>query len=237
MKRKIVHLIGVVLLLSLLFTGCNAFAETQPKVPEETPVAPPEETPSESPADEPELPSDVKSATPYGEFNGVYVVDISNALNIAVAGFERLEGYYFPTLSSDFLDVYNSNDGKYYSLTEAFKNGLLTADNIKVVNEKYVSLHSKYYEQDYVGKGSLSIGVGEDHNTYVDAVFTTTGISESNKLTVIEVGGYSFKVLEDESLTVTRDRTEYTLAEAYEAKIISDKDVADIYEIWTYAKY
>ena len=44
-------------------------------------------------------------------------------------------------------------------------------------------------------------------------------------------------MLEDESLTVTRDRTEYTLAEAYEAKIISDKDVADIYEIWTYAKY
>ena len=68
-------------------------------------------------------------------------------------------------------------------------------------------------------------------------VFTSTGISETNKLTVIEVGGYSFKVLEDESITVTRDRTEYTLAEAYEAKIISDKDVADIYEIWTYAKY
>ena len=35
------------LLLSLLFTGCNTFAETQPKVPEETPINTPAETPAE----------------------------------------------------------------------------------------------------------------------------------------------------------------------------------------------
>ena len=67
-------------------------------------------------------------------------------------------------------------------------------------------------------------------------VFTSTGISETNKPTVIEVGGYSFKVLEDESIKVTRDRVEYTFAEAYAAKLIGDNDLAEIYEMWTYAK-
>ena len=183
------------------------------------------------------LPEDIRSATQYGVFNGVYVVDISNAPQIAVTGFERLEGYYFPTPNRDYLDVFNSEDGKYYSLTEAFKKGLLTVDNIKTINEKYVKLHSKYYEKDSVGGGELSIGIGENYDIYVDMKFTTTGISEGNPISEIEVAGYIFKVLQDELITITYNRTEYTLLEAYEAKIISDKDVADIYEMWTYAKY
>ena len=59
--KKILHLIGVVLLLSTLLTGCNGFTETQPNIlegtPANTPVEAPEETPIETPAEtEEELP-------------------------------------------------------------------------------------------------------------------------------------------------------------------------------------
>lgn len=103
--RKITYLICLLLLLSLLFTGCNTFAETQPKVPEETPINTPAETPAEmlpyeedgifvttSDAMDYEIqnakfktipdgvgvtsPSSIKITDFCGEFNGVCVVDL-----------------------------------------------------------------------------------------------------------------------------------------------------------------
>ena len=51
--KKMTSLICLLLLLSLLLTGCNAFAETQPEAAEETPANTPVETPAET---EEELP-------------------------------------------------------------------------------------------------------------------------------------------------------------------------------------
>ena len=173
MKRRIIHLIGVVLLLSLLFAGCNdAVKPTEPdETPVNTPAETPEETPGETPAETPggtqaptldttpienpmtmesehdvsKFPFDVRCAMFYfGNYNGVYVLDISEGTMTGDIYQEEIEGYSF-LYWDDMLNVYNANDGKFYTLSEAYESGLLPLEVIRYMHQKHVFIRPRRY--------------------------------------------------------------------------------------------
>ena len=185
MKKGFIYLIGGLLIFSLLLTGCNAFAETQPKIAEETPVETSDITSVVSPLsmesnfDESKFPFDVRSAMLYfGNYNGVYVLDILSPSTLTVVVNETVDEYYFAYRLCDKLDVYNANDGKYYTLTEAYDKGLLPLEVIRYVYEKYVMLHPSRYkltDNDPVGT------TRDDGFYYIDGVCTEikAGVSDT----------------------------------------------------------
>ncbi len=187
MKRRIVHLIGVVLLLSLLLTGCNAFAETQPNNEEKNPVNTPAEAPVETPKEtleetlpyeedgdfvttsdamdyeiqcalwkkHPDLyrtPSDVAIPYFYGEFNGMYVFSFGTG-GIDAFRCQRIGEYEFIYSGGGIKrDVYNSNDGEFYTLKEAYDQDFLTIEDVGVIHEKFVKINAHAYEFDENGE-------------------------------------------------------------------------------------
>ena len=169
MKRKIVHLIGVVLLLSLLLTGCNG-AVNQPTEPDETPAETPAETlPYEedgvfvttSDAMDYEIqcalfnkypsahksPGDFNISYFFGEINGAYVIHLGGLVGAAVIDYDYFGEYVFIYSGGDAqLHVYNSNDGEFYTLKKAYDAGLLTIEDIGVIYEQFVKLNAHMYD-------------------------------------------------------------------------------------------
>ncbi len=198
MKRRIVHLIGVVLLLSLLLTGCNAFAETQPKTPEETPAETPAETlPYEEDGDfvttsdamDYEIKCAILNKWPnakltlgdiniqyfYGEFNGAYVIHLGMGGATAI-DYDYFDEYVF-IYSGAYakLDVYNSKDGELYSLKKAYNMGLLTIEDIGVIYEQFVKLNAHMYDFDENGEvipPKKPVVEIIDGYYYIDGVYT-----------------------------------------------------------------
>ena len=170
MKRIIIHLIGVVLLLSLLFAGCND--AVKPTEPEETPVNTPAETPEETPEETPggtqaptfdttlienpmsmetdydvsKFPYEVRCAKFYfGNYNGVFVLDISEGTMTGDIYQEEIEGYSF-LYWDDMLNVYNANDGKFYTLSEAYEKELLPLEVIEYMHPLHIMLNPRRYK-------------------------------------------------------------------------------------------
>ena len=195
--KKFTYLLDILLIFSLLLTGCNAFAETQPEVPEETPA---ETLPYEEDGDfvttsdamdyeiqcalfnkypsAHKSPNDINILDFYGEFNGAYV------LHLGLGGAQWVTydvfGEYTFIYSSDNarLDVYNSKDGEFYTLKEAYDQGFLTIEDIGVIHEKFVRINAHAYEFDENGKvipnQMPEIIIDSDGNVYVNG--ENTGI-------------------------------------------------------------
>lgn len=250
--KKITYLMGILLILSLLLTGCNDLAETQPNNPEETPintpVETPEETPIETPAETPaelipeplpefdlsKLPEDLRSNDVYGEFNGVYVLDIANAKAICSEEVERVADYCFIYPDANFLDVYDSSNGKYYELTEAYEKGLLSDENIKSVNELFKKANPLRYADGNRPKSRLTWpldGIGTS-KIYAEFSYTVIGKYDYNPYYKVAVAGYEFNLLGDEKIVISYNREKYTLNQAYDAKLITDEDVKLIHQRW-----
>lgn len=208
MKRRIVHLIGVVLLLSLLLTGCNDAVqptetpvntplETPDETPEETPYETLVETPTETPAETPDntpfnnpltmesemdvsqFPVGVRTALFYfGNYNGVYVFDVPDGAVTDDVIEENIGEYHFMYISRDDVEVYNANEKKSYTLSEAYENGLLPIEAIRAVHEMYDLMFSFRYRND--GNPNSTATVRSDGYYYIDGVCTgiKAGISD-----------------------------------------------------------
>ncbi len=182
MKKRFICLIGVLLIFSLLLTGCNDLAETQPNTPEETPEETPVETPEETPIETPDetsvdkvpdetpkdelveevLPIKVKNAMVYfGNYDGVLVLDMAkpNAADKVYA--ENVAGYEFVNSVSDPMDVYSVKYDELYTISRAYELNLLSSNEIKDIHEKYVKLYQ-------TGDNAQKITVAEDGYYYVD---------------------------------------------------------------------
>ena len=191
--KKITSLICLLLLLSLLLTGCNAFAETQPKVTEETPV---ETLPYEEDGDfvttsdamDYEIQCALFSNYPgahfnisyfYGEFNGAYVMHLDGKVGAAAIDYDYFGEYVF-IYSGGYakLDVYNSKDGEFYSLKKAYEQGLLTIEDIGVIYEQFVKLNKRMYDGNHYPSSTSTSNnqppVVEiiDGYYYIDGVYT-----------------------------------------------------------------
>ena len=169
----------MVLFLSLLFTGCDN--AVRPTDPQETPAETPAETlPYEEdgvfvttsdamdheiqnamfktiPSTETYIktPSDITISRFYGAFNGVYVIKLTIPSRVGSMGVEYdYFGEYVFVYSSSLaqLDVYNSNDGEFYSLKKAYDMGLLTIEDIGVIHEKFVKFNEHMYDIDENGE-------------------------------------------------------------------------------------
>ena len=199
MKKGFIYLIGGLLIFSLLLTGCNTFAETQPNVPEETPAETPKETlPYEedgvfvttSDAMDYEIqcalfnkypsayksPGDFNISYFFGEFNGAYVIHLGGMVGAAVIDYDYFGEYVF-IYSGGYakLDVYNSNDGEFYTLKKAYEQGLLTIEDIGVIYEQFVKLNAHMYDFDENGEvipPKKPVVEIIDGYFYVDGVYT-----------------------------------------------------------------
>ena len=170
--KKITSLICLLLLLSLLLTGCNAFAESQPEAAEETPV---ETLPYEedgvfvttSDAMDYEIqnalykkypgayksPGDFDISYFYGEFNGAYVIYLGGMGGTATIDYDYFGEYVFIYSGGDKQPrVYNSKDGEFYILKKAYDAGLLTIEDIGVIYEQFVKLNAHMYDFDENGE-------------------------------------------------------------------------------------
>ena len=196
--KKITCLICLLLLLSLLLTGCNG-AVNQPTEPDETPAETPAETlPYEedgvfvttSDAMDYEIqcalfnkypgahksPGDFNISYFYGEFNGAYVIHLGGKVGTAAIEYDYFGEYVF-IYSGGYakLDVYNSNDGEFYTLKKAYDMGLLTIEDIGVIYEQFVKLNAHMYDFDENGgvippkKPVVEI---IDGYFYIDGVYT-----------------------------------------------------------------
>ena len=192
--KKITYLMGILLILSLLLTGCNAYAESQPEAAEETPV---ETLPYEedgvfvttSDAMDYEIqcalfnkypsahksPNDLNILYFYGEFNGAYVMYFGLGGTAAIE-YDYFGEYVFIYSGGDKqLHVYDSKDGEFYTLKKAYDAGLLTIEDIGVIYEQFVKLNAHMYDFDENGevippkKPVLEI---IDGYYYIDGVYT-----------------------------------------------------------------
>ena len=190
--RKITHLICLLLLLSLLLTGCNG-AVNQPTEPDETPAETPAETlPYEedgvfvttSDAMDYEIQcalfkkwSYYQTQTPneicipyfYGEFNGIYALGFELGGTCAVEG--QCIGEYEFIYSSGGIkhDVYNSKDGEFYTLKEAYDKGFLTIEDIGVIHEKFVKVHAHSYDNEH-NKPSTSTSTSNNQPPVIEII-------------------------------------------------------------------
>jgi len=76
----------------------------------------------------------------FGIFDDAWVmfVDVSGYdAFLSVAGQEIIDGLEFYYSNSQWLQVYH--DHQFYSLTEAFDNGILTSENIRTLHESYTN--------------------------------------------------------------------------------------------------
>ncbi|MCH5351475.1 MAG: hypothetical protein J1F39_05870 [Clostridiales bacterium] len=81
--------------------------------------------------------------TCYGEFNGAHVVMLNGVYPDALSE-ETVDGVTFYHSQIKSFDVYKN--GKFYTLREAFDNGLLTHDNLVTLSESYNPERAgKYY--------------------------------------------------------------------------------------------
>jgi len=196
--KKFTCLICLLLLLSLLLTGCNG-AVNQPTEPDETPAETPKETlPYEedgvfvttSDAMDYEIQNALYKKHPgahkspdefnisyfYGEFNGAYVIHLGGKVGTAAIEYDYFGEYVF-IYSGGYakLDVYNSKDGEFYTLKKAYDMGLLTIEDIGVIYEQFVKLNAHMYDFDENGgvippkKPVVEI---IDGYFYIDGVYT-----------------------------------------------------------------
>lgn len=70
----------------------------------------------------------------YGEFHGTHVV-MFNEMALQVLTSETVDGVTFNYPTSTHLTAYNN--GEFYSLQEAFDNGLLTHSNLLTLRNNY----------------------------------------------------------------------------------------------------
>ena len=198
--RKITYLICLLLLLSLFLTGCNG-AVNQPTEPseipsgspteatdgsnDETPVETPDNTPYENPLtmesemDVSQFPVGVRTALFYfGNYNGVYVFDVPDGAVTDDVIEENIGGYHFMYISRDDIEVYNANEKKSYTLSEAYENGLLPIEAIRAIHEMYDLMFSFQYHLN--GYQNSTATVRSDGYYYIDGVCTgiKAGISD-----------------------------------------------------------
>ena len=180
MKERITYLIGILLIVCLILAGCNRSTANEFSNPEGTPAETPEETPAESlpyeddgifktTSDEMDYRiqkatckkypsfakdvSEVKIVGYYGEYHGVYVVDLymRNRGYVGSDGMaesfyrERVGEYLFVYSISDTLYVYISADDIVCHMLEAYKQGILTDDDIGEIYKKHFEANRDVY--------------------------------------------------------------------------------------------
>ena len=161
------------------------------------------------------------------------MLNVVNPPNTTAVILEGVSEYCFIHPNGDCLDVYDSKDGKIYSLTEAYEKGLLSEENIKSVNELYKKANPSLYADGKRPKRGSGCPLEDAYGVGVQLLYTVIGKFDYNPYYEINVAGYTFKLLGDESIVVSYNKTRYTLEEAYEAKIITDAHVKTIYDRWT----
>ena len=83
----------------------------------------------------------------YGAFDDVYVmfIDVADWMYAAVIGKEVVAGVEFVySYAAHVMEVYS--DGKFYSLSEAYKKHILSRSDLKQVQANYIADHEYLYQ-------------------------------------------------------------------------------------------
>ena len=182
MKERITYLIGILLIVCLILAGCNRSTANEFSNPEGTPAETPEETPVESlpyeddgifktTSDEMDYRiqkaackkypsfakdvSEVKIVGYYGEYHGVYVVDLymrNRGYDAPDSGVvkpyksEKIGEYMFIYEVTSLLYVYIPADDAVYYMDEAYEEGILTDDDMGEIYKKHSEANRDVYE-------------------------------------------------------------------------------------------
>ncbi len=158
----------------------------------------------------------------YGKYNDMMVLKlyvnpdkgesvIENFKSVTIAGFEF-------SFTGHIYSVWVDN--KLFDLDDAYELGVLTADDIKYIHQRYVSGHHFY---------------GYYNGAIVAQVWEPKGSPDTIKVETI--AGFEFQFTDRMKIEVIYNNDDYDIKEAYEKGILTDADIEAFYADYSEARY
>ncbi|MBQ7324374.1 MAG: hypothetical protein IJW98_01375, partial [Clostridia bacterium] len=191
-----------------------------------------------------------------GQYSDNYIVFVDDADTLYPDKFttDMVAGYDFRYGTAQTLLVYRSLNGRFYTLFDAYKDGLLTSTTIRTLYNQYKTKYPDLYNSDYFhqaigqeaakayakeyGKdlSKLSVRVagvflrfdGDYFAVFVDEA----GVRYENKPSQEVVGGKVFRYSTTQRLLIYTDGKFYSLAEFYEKDLIPYSDLYEQYRTY-----
>ncbi len=137
---------------------------------------------------------------------------------LGIVAYETIAGFEFGLSEGRKYSVWIDN--KLYHLKNAYEQGILTADDIKYIHQRYVPGHHSY-------------------GFYNDAIVMQMWEPECSPDAVNNetIAGFEFQFTGRMKMRVLYENKQYDLKEAYELGILTDADIEAFYTDYSEARY